>query len=134
MSGSRGRGWIDELLPGVSVARRYERAWLRPDLTAGVALFALVIPAGMACSAAYKVSDVVKNPHTAARGSVLEIDYPGIGPVKSANNPIKLSDAPVETRRKSPTVGEHTVEIMREVGYSDEEIATLREAKAIATA
>ena len=48
MSGSRGRGWIDELLPGVSVARRYERAWLRPDLTAGVALFALVIPAGMA--------------------------------------------------------------------------------------
>jgi high affinity sulfate transporter 1 len=48
MSGSAGRGWIEELLPGIGVARRYERAWLRPDLTAGVALFALVIPAGMA--------------------------------------------------------------------------------------
>ena len=52
--------------------------------------------------------------------------------MKSANNPIKLSDAPVETRRKSPAVGEHTVEIMREVGYSDGEIAELREANAIA--
>jgi crotonobetainyl-CoA:carnitine CoA-transferase CaiB-like acyl-CoA transferase len=93
-----------------------------------------LIPAGMACSAAYKVSDVVQNPHTLARGSVLEIDYPGVGPVKSANNPLKLSDAPVETRRKAPKVGEHTVEILREVGYSDAEIAAFRDAKAIAVA
>jgi crotonobetainyl-CoA:carnitine CoA-transferase CaiB-like acyl-CoA transferase len=91
-----------------------------------------LIPAGMPCSAAYKVSDVMASAHAKARGSVLEIDYPSIGPVKSAANPIKLSDAPVETRRKSPMVGEHTVEIMHEVGYSDAEIATLREARAIA--
>ena len=90
-----------------------------------------LIPAGMACSAAYRISEAMVSPHAKARGSVLEIDYPGVGPVKSANNPIKLSDAPVETRRKSPSVGEHTVEIMREVGYSDGEIAALREAKAI---
>ena len=70
--------------------------------------------------------------HAKARGSVLEVDYPGIGAVKSANNPIKLSDAPVEVRRKSPSIGQHTVEIMREVGYSDSEVAALREAKAIA--
>ena len=91
-----------------------------------------LIPAGMPCSAAYKVSDVMQSPHAKARGSVMEIDYPGIGPVKSAGNPIKLSDAPVETRRKSPMVGEHTVEIMHEVGFSDAEIAALRDAKAIA--
>ncbi|WIM09832.1 CaiB/BaiF CoA-transferase family protein [Enhydrobacter sp.] len=93
-----------------------------------------LIPAGMACSAAYKVSDVLRNAHTEARGSVLDIDYPGLGPVRSANNPLKLSDAPVETRRKAPAVGEHTVEIMREVGYSDSEIAALEDARAIGTA
>ena len=92
-----------------------------------------LIPAGMPCSAAYKVSDVISSDHARARGSVLEIDYPGIGPVKSAANPIKLSDAPVETRQKSPGIGEHTVEIMRGVGYSDDEIAALETAKAIAT-
>jgi crotonobetainyl-CoA:carnitine CoA-transferase CaiB-like acyl-CoA transferase len=91
-----------------------------------------LIPAGMACSAAYRISEAMVSPHAKARGSVLEIDYPGIGPVKSANNPIKLSDAPVTTRLKSPGVGQHTVEIMREVGFSDSEIAALRDAKVIA--
>jgi crotonobetainyl-CoA:carnitine CoA-transferase CaiB-like acyl-CoA transferase len=91
-----------------------------------------LIPAGMPCSAAFKVGDVMQSAHAQARGSVLEIDYPGLGLVKSAGNPIKLSDSPVETRRKSPAIGEHTVEILREVGYSDSEIGQLRDAKAIA--
>jgi crotonobetainyl-CoA:carnitine CoA-transferase CaiB-like acyl-CoA transferase len=93
-----------------------------------------LIPAGMACSAAYTIGEAMASPHARARGSVLEIDYPGLGTIKSANNPIKLSEAPVETRRKSPAVGEHTVEIMRGVGYSDAEIAALRDARAIGTA
>ncbi len=90
-----------------------------------------LLPAGMPCSAVNQVSDIIDNAHTKARGSVLEVVYPGIGPVKSAANPIKLSDAPVEIRRKSPGIGEHTAEIMRSVGYSDADIAALRGAKAV---
>jgi len=63
---------------------------------------------------------------------VLEVDYPGLGTVKSAANPIKLSDVPPGAGRKSPMVGQHTAEIMREVGYSDAEIAALTDAKAVA--
>jgi crotonobetainyl-CoA:carnitine CoA-transferase CaiB-like acyl-CoA transferase len=133
------RDWLDDERFKTNAGRVAHRALLEGMIEdyflqyTADELLERLIPAGMPCSAAYKVSDVMASDHARARGSVLEIDYPGIGPVKSAANPIKLSSAPVETRQKSPGIGEHTVEIMREVGYSDDEIAALRTAKAIVT-
>ncbi|MFO1085463.1 MAG: CaiB/BaiF CoA-transferase family protein [Reyranellaceae bacterium] len=132
--------WLDDERFASNASRIAHRAVLEPMIEAHFArhtaeeLLDKLIPAGMACGAAYRVSDVMDSDHAKARGSVLEITYPGIGPVKSAANPIKLSDAPVDTRRISPRIGEHTAEIMREAGYSDAEIAALRDAKAIAVA
>ena len=131
--------WLAEPRFATNKDRVANRAVLEPLIEAHFLqhtadeLLEKLIPAGMPCSAAYKVSEAMASAHAKARQSVLEVDYPGIGPVKSANNPIKLSDAPVSVRRKSPMVGQHTVEIMREVGYSDAEIANLKNAKAIAT-
>ena len=85
----------------------------------------------MPCSAVNTVADLPDNPQVQARGAIVEYDYPGLGPIKAASNPIKLSDAPFEVRRLSPGIGEHTAEIMREVGYSDADIAALRDAKAV---
>ena len=85
-------------------------------------------------TAAFGVPGAAINPLYSAlkaRGSIVEYDYPGFGPVKTASNPIKLSDAPFEVRRLAPRVGEHTIEIMRDVGYSDGEIDALRDAKAV---
>jgi crotonobetainyl-CoA:carnitine CoA-transferase CaiB-like acyl-CoA transferase len=129
--------WLADPRYATNDGRVEHRASLEPEIEAhfarhtGEELLDMLIPAGMPCSAVYKVSEVMESPHAKARGSVLEIDYPGLGPVKSAANPIKLSDVPPGVQRKSPGVGEHTAEIMREVGYNDSEIAALRDAKAV---
>ena len=41
-------GWISRGIPGVRLARGYKKAWLKPDLVAGAALSAALVPAGMA--------------------------------------------------------------------------------------
>jgi crotonobetainyl-CoA:carnitine CoA-transferase CaiB-like acyl-CoA transferase len=129
--------WLDDPRFASNDSRVKNRSILEPEIEKHFAahtaqeLLDKLIPAGMPCSALNAVSDILADPHTKARGAVIDVDYPGIGRVKSPNNPIKLSEAPLHVRRRSPGVGEHTVEIMREVGFSDAEIDALRAAKAI---
>ena len=63
-------------------------------------------------------------------GTIVEVDHPVRGKYLSVGNPIKLSDSPTEVTR-SPLLGEHTVEILGEFGYSPAQIDELRSAKAI---
>ena len=64
-------------------------------------------------------------------GTVVEVDHPERGKYLTVGNPIKLSDSPVEVRR-SPLLGEHTEEILREVvGFSDDEITSAQRIGAV---
>ena len=131
--------WLADARFATNEGRVAHRAILEPMMEAHFAehtceaLLEILLPAGMPCSAVQKVSDLMDNEHAKARGSIVEYDYPGLGPIKAASNPMKLSDAPLEVRRLAPRVGEHTIEIMREVGYSDSDIASLRAANAVAS-
>jgi crotonobetainyl-CoA:carnitine CoA-transferase CaiB-like acyl-CoA transferase len=113
------------------------RAVLEPQLEAafaaetGEALLERLIPAGVPCAAVKKVSDMLRDPHAVARQSFIEMAYPGLGSVMTANNPLRLSDAPVGVRRLGPHLGEHTREILRQVGYRDGEIEALVKANAV---
>lgn len=53
-------------------------------------------------------------------------DHPTYGPIRLLNNPIKLSATPAENRCKAPELGEHSDEILSELGYSQEKIEELR--------
>jgi crotonobetainyl-CoA:carnitine CoA-transferase CaiB-like acyl-CoA transferase len=61
----------------------------------------------------------------------VEMPHPTAGTVKLVGSPLKLSDTPVSYVRHPPLLGEHTEEVLGELGYSDEEIKRLREEGAI---
>lgn len=65
---------------------------------------------------------------------VVEVEHTKLGPVKTLGLPIKFSDTPGGPRRGAPLLGEHTHEILREHGFSAQEIEALIEAGAVLAA
>ena len=66
------------------------------------------------------------------RGMVVEMEQPGLGPIRQLGMPVKMSRTPADTSRPAPAFGEHTDEVLAEAGYSAEEIAGMKESGAAA--
>lgn len=79
----------------------------------------------------YGYADLVADPQIAHNGTFIEYDHPTEGHVKTPGFPIRFSRSPSELRRGAPLAGEHSDEILRAAGYSEEEIEALSEAGAI---
>lgn len=61
-----------------------------------------------------------------ARDMVKEVDHPTCGPMKLVNTPVKFSHSKPSIRTAPPTLGQHTDEVLQELGFSGEEITSLR--------
>lgn len=86
------------------------------------------IPAGPVMSP----QQVLDDPHAAARKVFNYLEYPGAAkPAPVMQTPFSLSETPTEIHRRAPTLGEHTDQLMKELGYSDAEIQRLRAARII---
>lgn len=77
------------------------------------------------------IPEVVEDPQLLANNYVIEIDHPTYGHTKTMGFPWDLSETPASWQRRAPTLGEHTEEVLLEIGYSKEELAKLREEGAI---
>jgi formyl-CoA transferase len=82
------------------------------------------------CGPILSMKEIAEEPALRATGTVVEVDHPTRGKYLTVGNPIKLSDSPTEVKR-SPLLGEHTVEVLEQLGYSKAQIAELKEAKVI---
>jgi crotonobetainyl-CoA:carnitine CoA-transferase CaiB-like acyl-CoA transferase len=70
----------------------------------------------------HELEDVFEDPQVKHNGMLLELDHPRFGPYKAVNNAVKLSRTPARPHGYSPAPGEHSDEILREVGFGDDEI------------
>jgi formyl-CoA transferase len=82
------------------------------------------------CGPILSMEELAAEPSLRATGTIVEVDHPRRGKYLSVGNPIKLSDSPTEVKR-SPLLGEHTREVLAELGLSDAEIRTLQAEKVI---
>lgn len=70
-------------------------------------------------------SEISSDPQLCHREMIVEMDHPNIGKVKQVGIPIKLSDTPGRIKGFSPRKGQHTIEILKEIGYEEVEIKRL---------
>jgi formyl-CoA transferase len=82
------------------------------------------------CGPILSMKEIAEEPALRATGTVVEVDHPIRGKYLTVGNPIKMSDSPTDVTR-SPLLGEHTDEILTELGYSTDELIELRHDKVI---
>jgi crotonobetainyl-CoA:carnitine CoA-transferase CaiB-like acyl-CoA transferase len=95
--------------------RRSTGAWL-------TALDAADVPAGPVRDMAAVFAD----PQVAAREMVVGVDHPTAGELRLPGIPFKLSATPGSVRLPPPLLGEHTDEVLRELGFAPEDVERLR--------
>lgn len=101
------------LMNGV-LRTRPRAAWQAAFDTAGV-------PAGPV----HTVGEALSHPQTLARGMVVELQHPEAGATRAIGCPIHFSATPAQVTRPAPLLGQHTREVLRELGVPDPEIDAL---------
>ena len=82
------------------------------------------------CGPILSMKEIADEPSLRKTGTVVEVDHPTRGKYLTVGNPIKMSDSPADVKR-SPLLGEHTEEILQELGFGADQITALRTEKVI---
>ena len=93
----------------------------------------LLEEAGVPSGPINTMAEVYEDPHVLDRDMVVYMDHPVAGRIKTIGFPVKLSRTPVRYRRAAPLLGQHTEAVLKESGFTAQEILNLVECGAVIT-
>jgi len=95
---------------------------------------ALLRKAGVPCGEIADYGDVFNDQHLLARKFFVDLEHPVLGTLRGLGSPMRLGRTPVAHRRAGPRLGEHSADVLRELGWSDADVDRLASAGIIARA
>ena len=145
IAGPSGRLWtafcratgLENLLDDPDYATSPQRSARRAELNARVgAVLAerttdewvkILNEAGVPCGPVNSIDETFADPQVEHLGLAAPVDHPALGRIDIVRNAVGLGRTPHRLRRAAPDAGEHTDEILAEIGLSETEVAALRE-------
>jgi crotonobetainyl-CoA:carnitine CoA-transferase CaiB-like acyl-CoA transferase len=97
----------------------------------GAAWIAILNEAGVPCGPIYAVDKVFDDPQVQHLEAAAPVEHPTLGTIRLVNQAVKLSRTPASLATATPERGEHTEEVLHELGYGTADIVRLREARVI---
>jgi crotonobetainyl-CoA:carnitine CoA-transferase CaiB-like acyl-CoA transferase len=105
---------------------------LRPTIerafrtNSSAAWLATLSAAAVPCGAVRNIGEVLVDPQLESREMIATLMHPTAGATRVIGSPIKLSDTPASVRTPPPLLGQHTDSVLAELGYTADQISTLR--------
>jgi formyl-CoA transferase len=81
--------------------------------------------ANLPCGPINDYAQTFDDPQVRARGMVVDVEHPVLGPLQTLGSPIKMSATPPVANRRAPLLGEHTREVLAEIGFGEDEITAV---------
>ncbi|HEX6162338.1 MAG TPA: CoA transferase, partial [Vicinamibacterales bacterium] len=78
--------------------------------------------AGVPCGPILDYEHALTTPQAIAREMTVDVEHPTLGKLRTLGTPIKMSETPLDPRRRGPMLGEHTDTVLADAGYSSDEI------------